>query len=55
MYFFRSPKEKRANLLSNSPNLKNLSFLDVQALIIINPLSVEFAWIRDAVFLISLK
>lgn len=55
MYLFRSPKEKRANLLSNSWKLKNWSFLDVQARKVTNPLSVEYVWIRDAVFPISLK
>lgn len=55
MCLFRSPKEKRANLPSSSPKLKNSSFLDAQALGVINPLSVEFAWIRDVVSLISLK
>lgn len=55
MYIFRSPKEKRANLLSNSSKLKNSFSLDVQAPRVINPLSVEYAWIRDAVFLISLR
>lgn len=54
-YLFRSPKEKHANLLSNPSKLKNLPFPDAQALRVTNPLSVGYAWIKDAVSLTSLK